>query len=326
MKKKVVICFAMIFIVMSAMFVVPACTKKSEMKGLFASGVVYDAKGAVGWAPAGLDPTLTGAYLQIDSPLWLNLTYRSNVTVKDVKDLPKDSVVYTTEDVSALKNKVVVSKWLYYYSLMVSQGKTVAYYTEHGDEIKNAVESDEFCMEKAALTNEELWNIVDKDGDEVFFDKDAFLANLPPYPQAFREEIGKVMNEMISRNDMEILSMAQKEIIPATLGVSSALFYEYAVDRSQLKVAAMQRYGLIDVNEMEKGVGKLKVWYDTDEPKLEKANVYYSVPVLDEVSVVGYYETEADKLMSTGVKRDVKSEEYKLVFEQLWNPTIYIVK
>ena len=143
---------------------------------------------------------------------------------------------------------------------------------------------------------------------------------IPPFPKNIYDRILAQFTPSLSLGE----EMA-KPVGDFSLSQDGAA-YEYFVDRGQLKVAAMQRYGLIDVNEMEKGVGKLKVWYDTDEPKYEKVNERYSVPVLDEVSVVGYYETEADKLMSTGVKRDVKSEEYKLVFEQLWNPTIYIVK
>ena len=178
------------------------------------------------------------------------------------------------------------------------------------------IKADEYCMEQSALYYA-FGNALLEEGEKETPD---YTNLIPPFPKNIYDRIlAQFTPSLFLWEEMA------KPVEDFSLSQDGAA-YEYFVDRSQLKVAAMQRYGLIDVNEMEKGVGKLKVWYDTDEPKFEKVNERYSVPVLDEVSVVGYYETEADKLMSTGVKRDVKSEEYKLVFEQLWNPTIYIVK
>lgn len=85
------------------------------------------------------------------------------------------------------------------------------------------------------------------------------------------------------------------------------LFYAY-----ELFPAVVQRYNLWDISQEVGKVGSvlIKDGLDTDE------NGGWS-----EYKVVGYYETEADKLLSTGVA--MEGEEYELVMEQLNNPTYY---
>ena len=79
---------------------------------------------------------------------------------------------------------------------------------------------------------------------------------------------------------------------------------------ASLVMATLAYYGFIDISKIEKGVGKLMINYN---PKNITLNV------------VGYYESEADKLLEKAVSMDKESKEYKTVLEQLQNPTFYSV-
>ncbi|MGN0768101.1 MAG: hypothetical protein ACI4M8_01980, partial [Christensenellales bacterium] len=71
--------------------------------------------------------------------------------------------------------------------------------------------------------------------------------------------------------------------------------------------AAFVRYGMIDLAVLEKKPVEISIY--GDEPKT--------------VTLVGYVETEADELLSTGVSMDENSDEYKTVIAQLGNPVFY---
>ena len=315
-------------------FFVACGGKEPVMKGVLAYEEIYSYGSAIpGRAES---PYIFGAYLPTDmgvaSELYgttmYSLTYRPNLTVKSVKDLPKDKIVYTTEDRSGIKNGVVVNKWMYYYSLMVAKGERVDCTEEKYAAANEALANDTFTMEKASLNDECVYKATGFTQTEWNAWEGTFAEykkQLPPYEEERIKSLeqvsasGKSFYENATADGVFVLHTNmyyQEDISP----LEFALCYEYAVDRSQLKVAAMQRYGYIDINQMERGIGKLKVWYDTDAPQIGEKDM----PILEEIPVIGYYESEADKLMSTGVPRDVQSEAYKLVFEQLYNPTFYL--
>jgi hypothetical protein len=88
------------------------------------------------------------------------------------------------------------------------------------------------------------------------------------------------------------------------------LFPEQAEYYNQVVAAALYRYGELDLNGFENKIGLLK-FNETGNCKVSSLNV------------VGYYETDADKILSTGVSLDTESDEYKTVMAQLNNPVIY---
>ena len=92
-----------------------------------------------------------------------------------------------------------------------------------------------------------------------------------------------------------------------------------------IRLAALQRYGAIQVDEINKGMGvivdALKITLSEDgETEIARESLNPS-----SINVVGYIETEADRLLSTGVSMDKNSDEYKIVMQQLQNPVFYSV-
>lgn len=68
-------------------------------------------------------------------------------------------------------------------------------------------------------------------------------------------------------------------------------------------------YGMIDLGALEKKPVEVSTY--GDDPKT--------------ITLVGYIETEADRLLSTGVSMDENSDDYKTVIAQLANPVFYSV-
>ena len=94
---------------------------------------------------------------------------------------------------------------------------------------------------------------------------------------------------------------------------------------STLGMAAFARYGAIKTSALT-GDGRLSVYLgkDVTDETGKKIGTKYGVNPI-KLNVVGYIETEADKLLSTGVSMDKNSEEYKIVMQQLQNPVFYSV-
>ena len=329
MRKAVKTISVLLVALMCVCFFVACGKKEPTMKGVLTYDMVYVLPYMTGTNGGGVyehDETLEKVWAEEGIQIY-SLVYRPNLTIKSVKDLPQDKIVYTTEDRSAVKNGVVVNKWMYYYSLMVAKGEQVDPMNEKYAVANEALENDSFTMEKAALNKwcQCVWDAAEFIETGGVFQRrgkvEKYKENLPPYENKIKESLEKLC---LTRGYRYFNENAEILIyVPCSsesMIVENALCYEYAVDRSQLKVAAMQRYGYIDVNQMERGIGKLKVWYDTDAPQTDEKNVL----LLKEIPVIGYYESEADKLMSTGVPRDVRSDAYKLVFEQLYTPTFYL--
>jgi hypothetical protein len=109
-----------------------------------------------------------------------------------------------------------------------------------------------------------------------------------------------------SKNFKESLNMDASEI-----SKFCNLFPEQAEYYNQVVAAALYRYGELDLNGFENKIGLLKFNRHIGNSKDFSLNV------------VGYYETDADKILSTGVSLDTESDEYKTVMAQLNNPVIY---
>ena len=109
--------------------------------------------------------------------------------------------------------------------------------------------------------------------------------------------------------DKPLYSLTDKKGLAESVIMSEPLCYKYC---GELTAAALYRYGAIGFDSSRMGKLNLYSGQDDAEPYLT-------------LNVVGYVETEADRLLSTGVSMDENSSEYKTVIAQLSNPVFYSV-
>ena len=222
--------------------------------------------------------------------------------VRCVKDA--DSIVYVTEN-HDLENAVVTDKWTYFFSVLRAKGgrdENAAHVNVSSDFIETLY-ADEYCMEKMCF--DWLSHRID-------------VERSPYYGKTWREaeaEYGKTVMDLAfsyfvqgAGEDPVFDDMRAREI---------GAEYKMA-----LRTAALYRYGILR-DEMFTGVGTLSVTFVANE--WDDNGVYRSDATRFDLNVVGYVETEADKLLSTGVSMDKNSDEYKIVMEQLKNPVFYSV-
>ena len=218
------------------------------------------------------------------------------VTILDQKEMPE--VIPCSEDTQEVVYPVVTTKWMYYYSLLWQKGVLPIEKT-----IVDALVADEYCMEKVCL-----------DWYSYLIDVERSPYYGIPWRDALLETGG-------------------------TIPLSKTPFYAFGTDLTAIHInpetwticmsslaslcpAALHRYGVIDVNTLC-GKGKITVKIPRQRTLSTGETISdYKKIALD---VVGYIETEADKLLSTGVSMDKNSEEYKIVMQQLQNPLIYSV-
>lgn len=217
----------------------------------------------------------------------INVTYaysysaKTSVEIYDGKALP-DNVVYVSpyEDIP---NAVIVSKWMYLYSLYENASFPGVYITDFN--VANFILNDNYCMEKVNMDPISLKN------DEKYGKGDASDYGIPLYLLRQR-----------------CLLVGKDDISPEII-LSEPLCYKYC---GELTCAALARYGVIDFDLRKGAVGRLNIYASSDG--------YNTAQTLN---VVGYYETEADKLLGSGVSMDENSDEYKTVIAQLEKPIFY---
>ena len=196
------------------------------------------------------------------------------------------------------KNAVVVSKWLYYYSLLKEQ-------TISRKDVITKTKAGADCLQKYYL-NTPSYKIENEESE--YNGKRIYEALASSYEDVKArinaaenpsEEVAKALTESnFTALYTELKEEAKKDEFLAYIPEGSVM------------TASLAYYGFIDISKVEKGVGKLSVNYKNKDITL---------------NVVGYYETEADKMLEKAVSMDKESKEYKTVLEQLQNPTFYSV-
>ena len=187
---------------------------------------------------------------------------------------------------------VVVSKWLYYYSLMERDGQSMFLNCPDAFSIDetfiNEVEQDKLCMEKQVA--DIATYTLSGNAPEGYAGQNVYA-----FTKEFSTEKERVMRFWeIAIDDMK---------------TNDPLLYSYAREGS-LVMATLARYGVFKESEANKTVGALRI------------------KIGDEIitlSVVGYYESEADKILSTGIDPNPQSEAYQKVYEQIQHPVFYSV-
>ena len=183
------------------------------------------------------------------------------------------------------ENGIVVSKWLYYYCIL---GIDSARKDGYNDKLL-MLDSNRF-LEQAI-----------EDADCI--EKVCVALGLYAFKQGAYQ--GRRVYELTNtEQDTDILAEIVKEWKD-----ENPLLYEYETDGS-LYVASLVRYGAISLESIEMTVGTLDVKINGQVKTLP---------------VVGYYETDADKIMSTGIDPNPQSEAYQKVYAQLQRPVFYSV-
>ena len=219
-----------------------------------------------------------------------------SVTILDQKEMP--DIIPGSEDAQEVLYPVVTTKWMYYYSLLWQEG---AIPIEKA--LIDAILADEYCMEKVCL-----------DWYSYLID----VENSPYYGMPWREALLKAGGTIpLSKTPFYALGTDLTAI-----HLDAGTWTICMLSRASLLPAALQRYGAIDVNLLS-GKGKIIVKIPCERilSTGERISDYKKITL----DVVGYIETEADKLLSTGVSMDKNSEEYKIVMQQLQNPVFYSV-
>ena len=230
--------------------------------------------------------------------------YKIVAQVRDVKELHGD-ITYVVDNYEEVENCVVTTKWLYYATFFNNSRldrddttimiNDVAYVKE--------LSTDKYCMERICL--DWVSSIIEDESSEYcgLSLREAYSRNGGAIPHQDDGSQLFLYKNMIGQDAYSILGPNANEI----------------------RLAAMQRYGAIQVDEINKGMGvivdALKITLSEDgETEMARESLNPS-----SINVVGYIETEADKLLSTGVSMDKNSDEYKIVMQQLQNPVFYSV-
>ena len=217
---------------------------------------------------------------------WLSLYFdmvkeSAKTVISDVKDC-KGEVVYTVDEKDVEKG-VVVSKWLYLFS------------------VKKTSENSN-GMDYAVSGIKELWGKAEKENNCL----QKYLADIGAY--AIKNEKSEFFGKKISEIDEKVINDLGKvpQIVKDILESDPILQY----GDGSLMMATLCYYGVLDFEKEAKGSGKLVVRNGKEDITL---------------NVVGYYESEADKMLEKAVSMDKESKEYKTVLEQLQNPVFYSV-
>lgn len=214
-----------------------------------------------------------------------------DMTIRDVKEIRKKEIYYVVDEVEETENPVITTKWVYYTLSMLKEwcGMRNVYTIRGFDDFDVFLDfyNDDYCMEKVAF---DTFEYVCADKESKYYG----LTVKQAFKKANEENSGKAVMSIVNW-------LIKDDPVFGWTGIEKKPFL------LELFTSAMHRYGLINVDKMS-----------------DKA-----VPVRcsdgKTVTIVGYYESEADKLLSCGVNMDRESEEYKIVLEQLKNPTFYSV-
>ena len=212
--------------------------------------------------------------------------YRKEAELNSLSILDNDvTVTYVNgyNQNSREEKALITSKWLYYASLLVSSDVMQ----------QGSFSTKPYIRARYETTVQELVNVINVNKGHETLEEVALMAYYHPkfdeYIEIYEDPTGK--------------------------GLDYAVFYSYFKEmyyQYEMLPVVLTKYNLWDASKEVGKVGSvlIKDGLDTDE------NGGWS-----EYKVVGYYETEADKLLSTGVA--MEGEEYELVMEQLNNPTYY---
>ena len=212
--------------------------------------------------------------------------YRKEAELNSFSILDNDvTVTYVNgyDQNSREEKALITSKWLYYASLLVSSDVMQ----------QGSFSTKPYIRARYETTVQELVNVINVNKGYETLEEVALMAYYHP---KFDEYIEIYEDPTGSESNFAVLHSYFKE-----------MYYQY-----EMLPVVLTKYNLWDASKEVGKVGSvlIKDGLDTDE------NGGWS-----EYKVVGYYETEADKLLSTGVA--MEGEEYELVMEQLNNPTYY---
>ena len=224
--------------------------------------------------------------------------------LRDVSEV-SGKVHFVVGDYSEVEKAVVTTKWLYYSSLLFADEINQPYSIEINDPAYPArVLEDKYCMEKLHM---DIYSYI--------FDE----PSSPYYGKSYREVYQENGNKHLpSEHNGGLYPLPREYMGEENFNICFSC-------AAGLRLAALQRYGIVDITNIQQGIGIMpvegyKVFTETEEG-IQIQNSRKKLTV----NVVGYIETEADKLLSTGVSMDKNSEEYKIVMQQLQNPLIYSV-
>lgn len=215
------------------------------------------------------------------------------IVVKDIEQADGMEVRYVTDDKT---DGIVTTKWMfwYFYRYAVFSG-----YGDHGAEatadegrrMREECWNDDYCMEKV---NVDVLSLVRQDAGKSVRD--------------FTEEERAALDEMMGSNYSD-----ESAAFPAPY-----LRDPITSNRTEVAMAAWARYGAFDPEAILSDELAVRGLYVTVH---DETGETYAVTL----RVVGFVETEADKLLSTGVSMDEESEAYQTVVEQLRHPVFYSV-
>lgn len=180
---------------------------------------------------------------------------------------------------------IILTKWMFWYlfrkDLLPDYDKLLIEKGKQGTFLQKVL-SDKYCMEKV---NVDILSLI-------------------------HPETGKSVRQY-SEEEIAALDLATNEKSDAFLE-----FYAnnpIVSNRTELSMAALARYGVIDFRTFEYEEKAIRV----------KLKTTTGQTVTKDLRIIGYVETAADKLLSTGVPMDENSEEYQTVLSQLQAPVIY---
>ena len=204
----------------------------------------------------------------------------------DAKSVDRDGIVYVTDDTQTAENAVIATKWLYYGALIA-------------DIIQEPVDSSDVSAGSSVpvLEVNDLFALYRMICDDYCIEKINMM------PLLLRSDPKYDLEEDVVPYGVSIgfhLPSSFAEIIKKEPACNSNYY-------GAVTAAAFVRYGMIDLAALEKKPVEISTY--GVEPKT--------------VTLVGYIETQADRLLSTGVSMDENSDEYKTVIAQLGNPVFY---
>ena len=227
------------------------------------------------------------------------------IEIRDYSEI-KNETIYTSNEPIEVYQGVITTKWFYYYSVLSTEtGWGVADETFY-----QRIREDSYCMEK--LNMDWFSYVVEED--------------TPFYGMEWREvcktcrSISEITDEPdfwgtdVDGNDV-VWDLSLQKKNPDVWNICNDYY-------GSLNMAALQRYGIFSFDGY-RGMGKLEVTIPYQKEMQDDRTITDEKKII--LDVVGYIETEADKLLSTGVSMDKNSEEYKIVMQQLQNPVIYSV-
>ena len=190
------------------------------------------------------------------------------------------------------KGGLVVSKWLYYYTIL---GNSL--YSKDGLKEYYFYEEKEIELENDAILGKAA-----EDVDCI----EKFCTSFGLYEMKTGECRGKRLYEIADEEWQYVnydLYYGEGNL------KDDPILFAYLLDGG-LVVASLARYGEISIEAIEMTVGTLYVGINEQ---------------IEPYPVVGYYESEADKIMSTGIDPNPQSEAYQKVYAQLQRPVFYSV-